>query len=130
MMQQIPADPLAGPVGMATHAPAPLVTAAATKPATMLTSSATPVAALAEPINPATTMMQKIPDDPLAGPVTPHVVATVTPKPKPANTHVAAAVKPKAPITAAAKPADRPQTVLAKAVLPPPPALRTASDTN
>jgi Flp pilus assembly protein TadD len=122
MMQRVPVDPLAGPIGKATHAPVSLAAKAAPKPLV----NAQPVMApakVAEKIDPATTMMQNVPVDPLAGPVKPHVVAAVAPK-KPAAKPVTA------PVKVAAKPADKSKTVVAKAALSAPPTLRTASDTN
>jgi Flp pilus assembly protein TadD len=138
MMEKVPVDPLAGPVGkahapvmaiatpQATHAPASL--AAVSKPVVQAPVSVKPAIVVAEKINPATTMMQKVPADPLAGPVTPRSVAAVTPK-KPV-----AKIAPTPKVLAAAKPAaaaEKPKTVLAKATtLSAPPALRTASDSN
>jgi Flp pilus assembly protein TadD len=125
MMQKIPADPLAGPVGKreATHAPAALVATAAPKPPVMTqTSAARAKTLLVGKYNPATTIMQKVPVDPLAGPVAPHIAAAA---PKKSAVKVAHAIEPKA--VATAKQSEKKKTVVA---LSPPPALRTASDTN
>jgi Flp pilus assembly protein TadD len=128
IMEKVPVDPLAGPVGKreATHAPVALASAA---PRPAMKAPTAPVKmAVAEKINPATTIMEKVPVDPLAGPVAPHAVAAVTPK-KPV-VKVAHEARPK--VLAAAKPQTSPKskTVLAKAALSPPPALRTASESN
>jgi Flp pilus assembly protein TadD len=125
MMEKIPVDPLAGPVGkpQATHAPAMLATAAP-KPLVKTPAAAAPakpVVAVAQTFNPTTTIMQKVPVDPLAGPVAPRVAAAVK---KPA---MKIAHAPKVEV------AEKPKTVLAKETAPKlsaPPALRTASDSN
>lgn len=133
MMEKVPADPLAGPVGktQATHAPIALASAA---PKPLVKASApvhvaapAPATVVAEKINPATTMMQKIPVDPLAGPVAPHVAAVPAKKSATKVAHIPAKIH-----MAAAKPvAEKPKAVVAKAMtqkLSAPPALRTASD--
>jgi cytochrome c-type biogenesis protein CcmH/NrfG len=119
MMQKIPADPLAGPVGKeeATHAPAALLATAAPKPPVKTQPSAKTL--LAGKYNPATTIMEKVPFDPLAGSVAPHKVADAAPR----KAVVKVAAEPKALVAAKQKP----KKVVA---LSPPPALRTASDTN
>lgn len=128
IMEKVPSDPLAGPVGKreATHAPAALASLAAKPAAKSEVAAASVKMAVAEKINPATTVMQKVPVDPQAGPVAPHAIAAVaTKKPAAKTVHEAA---PKV-LAAAKQPApQKPKTVLAKATLSPPPALRTASD--
>ncbi|HUB84403.1 MAG TPA: tetratricopeptide repeat protein, partial [Rhizomicrobium sp.] len=123
VMEKVPADPLAGPVGKreATHAPAALASAA---PRVVNTQPAR--TAVAEKINPATTIMEKVPVDPLAGPVAPRAVAAVTTKKPAAKTAHETAAK----MLAAAKPQSpvKSKPVVGKMALSPPPALRTASD--
>jgi Flp pilus assembly protein TadD len=126
VMEKVPSDPLAGPVGKreATHAPLALASAAP-KPA-VKTPAPDVKTAVAEKINPATTMMERVPADPLAGPVAPHVVAAIVHK-KPV-VKVAHAAAPRILVAAKPQTPPKPKTVLAKAALSPPPALRTASD--
>ncbi|HEY5338429.1 MAG TPA: tetratricopeptide repeat protein [Rhizomicrobium sp.] len=146
MMQKVPTDPLAGPVGKdrTAHAtppapPAPVAVAstppkaapstATHAPAALAVAAKTPTAiAAAQPVVAGKVMMEKVPVDPLAGPVATRTAAQTPKKPAPKAAHVeTAAAKPKD-----AKPAEAPKTVMAKAstTLSAAPALRTASDTN
>jgi hypothetical protein len=116
MMQAIPVDPKAGPVvksTAATHAPVALAAAAKSPVSTSVEPAAT---RLETKMAAGKVLMQKVPTDPLAGPIAPHVAAAQKAKP-----------------VMAAKTAPKTKTVLAKAEeapthIAPPPALRTASE--
>jgi Flp pilus assembly protein TadD len=157
MMERVPVDPLAGPVGRTKPMQTPVAVAS---------TASGPVTAdmvVAGKLNPATTLMEKVPSDPFAGPVgkreathAPAALVSAAPRPvkaerSPVKTAVAGRVAPHAAVAvvtrkpavktahtaapkvlAAAKPQTPPKsrTVLAKTVLSPPPALRTASESN
>jgi Flp pilus assembly protein TadD len=115
VMQSVPVDPKAGPVG-ASRKPAPLVDAAPKMAALSVNTAAT--AADEKKLGPGV-VMQAVPVDPKAGPMaaqeSPRKLAAAKPAKKPL-------AKPASPtVIAAAKPALKTQDA---------PALRTASDTN